>query len=687
MTTLEKSVEIDDRSNSYNVVFERGFEHLANFHQTGSVSDISQCIEAFKLANNIFPNDRPLLNMANALFRRSELTDNPHDLDAAIEAQQAAIALQSRASGVSLNNLGNMLRFRFEHISHSESDLEEALQNFRNAMCTEARPNVLLDSARSCAELSSINHGALSAIGAYKFAMDLIPRISTPGTRLLHRPSWIPNVRETVCGAVAAAIEAGDLELALEWFERGRCVVWGQILQMRTPLDNLRSVNPSLADAVNSVLQQISSAEIVIEAFRGKSILTPGRDEALKQARDQVSRLDELIQEIRCLNSFQDFMKPRTTNELRSATAHSAIVALNISPTRCDALILSQHSDSVIHVPLPGMTHDKATKMHHRFQETLRSYGVRTGGLVPWASPADSDHGVDAVLSRLWLDIAEPVLKKIGYLDPKVTSQLPRITWCPSGPLCFLPLHAAGIYVDSKRAHPVNNPKVFDFVISSYAPSISALVNAVRKKHESPHNGPKILAISQPATPNLKPLPGTVNEIAAVQKVMGTEMVTWLNDTEATASSVLSLMEKHPWIHFACHGVQDSDAPTQSAFMLYDGGLDFRRIMKVSLDHKELAILSACQTAMGDSEFPEEAVSLAAGMLIAGYKNVVGTMWSIGDKDAPVVMEKLYSYLIEEGNGDSSSTAYALHQAVGYLRKTVGEKNFVRWVPFIHIGA
>jgi len=684
MSTLEKSVGIDDGSNSYNVVFERGFEHLANFHQTGSVSDISQCIEAFKLANDISPNDRPLLNMANALFRRFELTDDPHDLDAAIEAQQAGIALQSEPSGVSLNNLGNMLRFRFEHISHSERDLKEALQNFRNAMCTEARPNVLLGSARSCAELSSTNHGASSAIGAYKFAMDLIPRISTSGTQLLHRFSWIPNVRESVDGAVAAAIEVGDLELALEWFERGRCVVWGQILQMRTPLDNLRSVNPTLADAVNSVLQQISSAEVVIEALRGKSILTPGRDEALKQGRDLVSRLDELIQEVRCLNGFEDFMKPRTTNELRSATAHSAIVALNISPTRCDALILLQHSDSVIHVPLPGMTLDKATKMHLRFQEILRSYGVRTRAFMPWASRAG--HGVDAVLSRLWLDIVEPVLTKIGYLDPKVTSQLPRITWCPSGPLCFLPLHAAGIYVNSQRADPVNS-KVFDFVISSYAPSISALVNVVRKRHELPHNGPQILAISQPATPKLNPLPGTVNEIAAVQKVVGTEMLTWLNDTEATASSVFALMDKHPWIHFACHGVQDSDAPTQSAFMLYDGGLDFRTIMKLSLDHKELAILSACQTAMGDSDFPEEAVSLAAGMLMAGYRNVVGTMWSIGDKDAPVVMEKLYSYLIEEGNGDSSGTAYALHKAVGYLRKAVGEENFVQWVPFIHIGA
>ena len=67
-------------------------------------------------------------------------------------------------------------------------------------------------------------------------------------------------------------------------------------------------------------------------------------------------------------------------------------------------------------------------------------------------------------------------------------------------------------------------------------------------------------------------------EIAGVERVvsMGTEILTRLNDIEVTASSALALMEKHLWIHFACHGVQDSDSLTQSAFMVYDGGLDFR---------------------------------------------------------------------------------------------------------------
>ncbi|KIJ46643.1 hypothetical protein M422DRAFT_29166 [Sphaerobolus stellatus SS14] len=66
-------------------------------------------------------------------------------------------------------------------------------------------------------------------------------------------------------------------------------------------------------------------------------------------------------------------------------------------------------------------------------------------------------------------------------------------------------------------------------------------------------------------------------------------------------------------------------------------------------------------------------------------------MWSIGDNDAPIVAEAFYSSLLgnkinPEGSDGRLRVAYALHEAVKQLRKTVGEKNFVKWVPFVHFG-
>ncbi|THU86946.1 hypothetical protein K435DRAFT_682640, partial [Dendrothele bispora CBS 962.96] len=135
--------------------------------------------------------------------------------------------------------------------------------------------------------------------------------------------------------------------------------------------------------------------------------------------------------------------------------------------------------------------------------------------------------------------------------------------------------------------------------------------------------------------------------------------------------------------------IQDIINPLSSAFALYDGRLELNTLTRLSLKNAELAVLSACQTATGDGNLPEEAVHLAAGMLAAGYHSVIATMWSIRDSDAPLIVDKLYANLLgcrdnSEGQKAKLTPAYALHEAVKHLREEVGEMNFVRWVPFIH---
>jgi CHAT domain-containing protein len=254
--------------------------------------------------------------------------------------------------------------------------------------------------------------------------------------------------------------------------------------------------------------------------------------------------------------------------------------------------------------------------------------------------------------------------------------------WCLTGALTFIPVHAAGLY------NAKDEPKIFDYVVSSYTPTLTALLSA-KRHHPKSSKTTRLLTISQPATPDQNHLPGTVDEVNAIytlQTPSNRLHITRLDDQEATVAAVLQHMKECSWIHLACHGVQDAASPTDSAFLLFDSPLTLREIMKQSFPHTELAVLSACQTAKGDSELPEEAIHLAAGMLMAGYGSVVATMWSIRDNDAPIIAEKFYKYLIEEASGDSSRAAYALHHAVAHLRKVRGENEFSCWVPFIHLG-
>jgi CHAT domain-containing protein len=155
---------------------------------------------------------------------------------------------------------------------------------------------------------------------------------------------------------------------------------------------------------------------------------------------------------------------------------------------------------------------------------------------------------------------------------------------------------------------------------------------------------------------------------------------------EATVDQVARGMEESNWVHFACHGVQNILNPTESALLLSkDSRLTLSEITKLSLPHAQLAFLSACQTATGDENLVEEAVHLAAGMLLAGYRGVIATMWSIGDHDAPQVADVVYAHLFKSRKPDATQAAHALHVAVEELRQK-NPSSYLSWVPYIHIG-
>jgi CHAT domain-containing protein len=263
-------------------------------------------------------------------------------------------------------------------------------------------------------------------------------------------------------------------------------------------------------------------------------------------------------------------------------------------------------------------------------------------------------------------------------MDPPTERRdLPRITWCTTGPLSFLPLHAAGSYDPNKPQY-----RVYDYVVSSYTPTLTALLPSPLP----PGRFRGILAVGQATTRGMSSLPGTVKELDTIQLQAGNLRFTRLEGAEATFASVRDGMHQHSWVHLACHASQNLDEPTTSAFYLHDKSLDLATISQNPIKDGGLAFLSACQTAAGVEKLSEEAVHLAAGMLMSGYASVIATMWSVGDADAPVVAEQVYARLFEGGKAVVTNAARALHAAVGHLRAKVGEDRYESWVPYIHVG-
>ena len=272
---------------------------------------------------------------------------------------------------------------------------------------------------------------------------------------------------------------------------------------------------------------------------------------------------------------------------------------------------------------------------------------------------------------------------------------MPRIWWCATGPLAFLPIHAAGIYATSitKAGFTLS-----DFAISSYIPNIRALtervLNSPQVLDEREMKKTAFFMVSQPETPNQPRIPGTTKEVLAIMQLLKNHNVQFLclEGENATVDQGISNMETHSCIHFACHAQQNTQEPLKSSFMLHDGGLELSEIIKKKLVGADLAYLSACQTSTGDEKLSEEAVHLAAGMLAAGYQGVIATMWSISDQHGPQVAEDFYAELISQdleleqlSSLSTDNAAYALHYSTQKLQKQLGDLE-LDWIPYVHFG-
>ena len=103
--------------------------------------------------------------------------------------------------------------------------------------------------------------------------------------------------------------------------------------------------------------------------------------------------------------------------------------------------------------------------------------------------------------------------------------------------------------------------------------------------------------------------------------------------------------------------------------------------MPTADDIQKLIILST----VGGLETPDEVMNIASAMLFAGFKGVVGTLWSINDADGPVVSEAFYTHIFQNQYVDTRNAAIALHLAVKKLQDN--NVPLMRWVPFVHLGA
>ncbi|KAJ7898373.1 TPR-like protein [Mycena leptocephala] len=642
--------------------------------------------EAAALSSTFYPDrSSSLNNLASAVRTRFLQKGDRRDLEEAIELPKAALSLLSASHpdrGISLNLLGQSLAQKYRN-DLSNDDLNAAISALQAAsVYPYSSPLKRFQHTHSWASIAAqFNHD--SALRAYKTTSTLLPQIVALHLDVVSRQRILSTLRASQLASEASvcAIDKADYDGAVELLEGTRSIFWSQALQLRTPLHRLQVAEPTLA----SKLQELAT-ELEVASFRDTS-RTLGSDNqakilAVEAQGTRYQRLNEewnkTIEVIRSLPGLANFMKPKTIAALRKAAASGPVVVL-ITSFALIVTILGQ----VQCVPLPILNRERMVDVELRTRLLGYPEGYKS-----------SEEIFSALLGDLWTSIAKPVLDALGL---KKTNEPPRIWWCPTGPLTFLPIHAAGIYTKD------GTDCVSDYVVSSYTPTLAALLDPPEAAEGFSF---KMTAVIQSAKPKFSddfgPLPGSRKEFDSIQHQVAS---TWLAGlgvkTDAVVEDALIHLRQSSVVHFACHGTQDLAHPLESGLILSDGRLKVSELMHKQegenqenyKPHISLAFLSACETAKGDRETPDEAMHLAATLLFAGFRTVVGTMWDMQDEDGPRIANKFYEFLFKGCDPDSKppivpdliKSADALHYAVTNLRKEPGV-TFKRWVPFVHYG-
>jgi hypothetical protein len=506
--------------------------------------------------------------------------------------------------------LGSVLRRRFEctgdeptaraAIAASTAAAQAPAASTAAAQAPAASPRIRARAAADWGRVAALLGDADEAAAGFAAVVGLLDQVAGQPPRRDHVDP-LGRLTTLACDAAAWAITTGHPEQAVELLEHGRGALLARSLDpgSRDP----RSGDPRSGDP--------------------RSRDPRSRDVALGGPRPR---------------DLQQADPPLPFAVLREASAGGPVVIINVSAYRCDALIVTAAGVQV--TELPALTAAEASGRATDFVVAL----LRRHEKDP-AKRAAAQATLTQTLAWLWDTVMtplQPVLEAAAPPAPDGTP--PRLWWCPTGPMTFLPLHAAA------RGGEPDHAVAARFV-SSYAPTLGLLRMA--------------RAAAGPAA-------GDTGRPLVVRR-----------RSRATAAAVTQrLAAGAPWARFACRGSQDVGDPAAGQLALRGGPLRAGEISGLGLAGAELAVLPDCEAVLGGTRLADEVVTLAAAFGRAGYRHVIGTLWR-PDGDAAVA-EQVYDELGPPG-GPVPGAAAALHRATEALRRAHPDEPW-RWAAYFHIG-
>lgn len=153
-------------------------------------------------------------------------------------------------------------------------------------------------------------------------------------------------------------------------------------------------------------------------------------------------------------------------------------------------------------------------------------------------------------------------------------------------------------------------------------------------------------------------LPFSRREADAIKSLIPEKDVMLALGFRASVATAMSPeMSQYRYVHFATHGLLNSEQPELSGILLssYDefgkrqnGFLQLHDVYNLKLS-ADLVVLSACETALGKDIRGEGLVGLTRGFMYAGVPRIVASLWNVDDAATAELMGMFYKAMLTEG--------------------------------------
>ncbi|KAJ2926175.1 hypothetical protein H1R20_g10919, partial [Candolleomyces eurysporus] len=364
------------------------------WEETHNPSELASAIEAHQRAIQLTPPGNPdlpyhLRAFGNSMLDRFEQTKDLSDVNEGIKACQRSLELTPIGHSELPRRLVSLARSFHElsTVADERGNTDKCIALFMSAATCSSGPSMhKLRASRGWATASYKHHPeSPQTLAAFENSIRLVSMVAGLGQTIQYRHTILRSLSKVTPQATAIACSVGRPDKALEWTEHGRCLVWNQLNQLRTPLDELRLQDEDLAQRILDVSKRLEKAG---SRQFGLSGIEASMTEKISEEEEAHSHIllakewDRLLTTVRTtVPGFKNFLQPTICSDiLQHLPSSGPVVVINVWRTRCDALALLAGLDEPLHIPLPNFSLRKAEAYRHDLTVYLERHGLRARG-------------------------------------------------------------------------------------------------------------------------------------------------------------------------------------------------------------------------------------------------------------------------------------------------------------------